>query len=145
VDQQSYFLRDIVRLVAEELGAEVEMVGITHPYADRLAAGYVSHENWLWDASKLTYVLGFTDAVPAAEAIRRTARWQVTHQHEIDHVQLQRVVPDPYAYDLEDRLIAAYKAWSREVTATIPEPPDVSVANSGRNFRYETPGPAPAG
>ena len=46
-------------------------------------------------------------------------------------------VPDPYAYDLEDRLIASYRQWCEEVSRTIPEPPDLRRGVGERNFRSE--------
>jgi len=137
VDQQAFFLKDIIRIIAQELGCEVEVVGINHPYVDRLASSYLRSENWIWDASKLTYVLGYHDLVAPAEAVRRTVRWQVEHREEIDTPQLRELVPDPYAYDIEDQLIASYRAWCAEASRTIAEPPDLRRDGGERNFRSE--------
>lgn len=140
VDQQAFFLKDIIGIVAAEVGCEVEVVGINHPYVAKLAASYTRSENWIWDASKLTYVLGYYDLVPPAEAIRRTVRWQIEHREEIDTEQLRKIVPDPYAYEIEDALIASYKKWVEDAAQAIPEPPDLRTSVGERNFRSEVTG-----
>ncbi|MBI4498412.1 MAG: NAD-dependent epimerase/dehydratase family protein [Chloroflexi bacterium] len=132
IDQKTFFLNDILRLVAEELHHEWEIVPISHPLAEDLAAGYAGASSLL-DAAKLTYVLGYWDLVPPEEGIRRTVRWLVEHRDEVDEEQLATLVPNPYAYDLEDKLIASYKVWQEEVTTTIPRP-EVRSALSA-NFR----------
>jgi hypothetical protein len=76
----------------------------------------------LLDSGKLTFLLGYRDFVPPHEALALTARWIVDHLDEVDEVQLSQLVPNPYAYEAEDKLIASYRAWSTEVDASIPRP-----------------------
>lgn len=123
VDSQVFFMRDIIRIIAEEFDRQVEVVGISHPLADDLARAYVRDVNWLWDAGKLIHVLGYSDKVPPAEAIRRTARWQSEHRELIDEELVDQLTGDPLAYDIEDKLVASFRSWSENATATIPAPP----------------------
>lgn len=139
VDQDCYFLRDIIRIIADELNAAVDVVGITHPMVQDLTDSYVRDVNWLWDAAKLTYLLGYTDLVEPAEAIRGTVRWQVENRGEIDEEQLAQIVPDPFAYELEDRLIASHRAWQDEAARSIPRP---EVKKALGDFRAVHPGQA---
>ncbi len=123
VDAQTFFIKDIIGIIAQEFGREVEVVGSNHPMAAELARAYVRRENWIWDAGKLIHVLGYSDLVPPAEAIRRTARWQVEHPEEIDEELVQQLTSDPLAFDIEDQLVASQKAWIAEATRTIPPVP----------------------
>jgi len=114
IDEKTYLLADIIRLVATELGHEWEIVPISHPLAERLAASY-ARPSRIVDAAKLKYVLGYSDPVKPDSAIRQTARWLFEHRAELDQAELNRFAPNPYDYELEERLIASYREWSREV------------------------------
>lgn len=133
VDQATYFLRDVVQIVAREVGHQWDVIELFHPLAERLASGYVRggmSGMALLDGSKLTRVLGYeNDSVPAEEGIARTARWLADHAGELDG-QLGDIVKNPYAYDLEDRFIASYREWSREVQAQIDLAQSAPLAGS---------------
>lgn len=116
VDQKTFFLADVIRIVAEELDCQWDIVPISHPLAEQLSAGY-ARPSRIVDTAKLTYVLGYSDSVAPDLAIRQTARWLVDHRAGLDLVELDRLVPNPYAYELEDRLIASSIAWSEEISA----------------------------
>ena len=122
VDTTTHMLRDVIRLVAEELEHTWEAVPIAHPLAGRLAAGYaVTNEQF--DTASLRS-LGHRDAVDPADAIRTTVSWLAEHRDEVDEEQLDALVPNPYAYEAEDRLIESYADWSDQVSEeiTVPEP-----------------------
>ncbi len=121
VDQRTYFLRDIVAIVADELGHEWEVVAASHPLAEEFATGYAGPSQML-DASKLSQVLGYSDPVPPEEGIRRTVRWLVEHRDDLDEEQLAVLTPNPYAYELEDRFVASCKAWRADVADAVPSP-----------------------
>jgi nucleoside-diphosphate-sugar epimerase len=114
VDQHTYVLSDIIRLVAEELGHTWEIVPVSHPLAERLSASY-ARPSRVVDVAKLKYVLGYADVVVPEIAIRQTVRWLFERRSELDHAELDQFAPNPYAYELEDRLISSYRAWSQEV------------------------------
>jgi dTDP-D-glucose 4,6-dehydratase len=122
VDQSTYCIADIVRIIAEELHHQLEVVPIAHPLAQDLARGFADGGTSLLDSSKLTYLLGYRDLVPPDEALGRTARWIVDHLDEIDEEQINQLVPNPYAYETEDKLVASYRTWSAEAEAAIPRP-----------------------
>jgi nucleoside-diphosphate-sugar epimerase len=130
VDTTGYPLRDVIRLVANELGHELEIVTIAHRLATTLATGYAPPTQQ-FDATKLRTLLGYADRVPPAEALRQTARWLVEHRDEIDEEQLATLVPNPYAYEVEDQLIASHQRWSEEVGSTLQEPDIHSALGPG--------------
>ena len=43
--------------------------------------------------------------------MRRSARWMVDNWSSLDHEQMQVLMADPLAYDIEDQLIASAKEW----------------------------------
>lgn len=139
IDRQTFVLNDIVRLVAEALNHDWEIVEINHAVADDLAAGYADGAAPLLDAAKLAYVLGYSDLVPPAEGFQRTARWLAEHRDELDESQLAELVPNPYAYDLEDRLITSYQAWRDEVAARLPSAPRQQPLLAGFRAMYRPP------
>tara|TARA_Y100000588_G_scaffold390276_1_gene495272 strand:+ start:413 stop:1504 length:1092 start_codon:yes stop_codon:yes gene_type:complete len=134
VDTQAICLSDVVRLVAEELDHEWEPVSITHPLADQLATGYATPSEQ-FDTASLR-ALGYQDAVEPAIAIRYTARWLVEHRDEFDEAQVNALIPNPYAYEAEDRLIDAHQSWSENVTEDIPAPEISSALGPGFRAGY---------
>lgn len=122
VDQRTYFLTDIIRLVADALEHPLEVVGISHPLANDLATGYADPPGLLLDAAKLTYVLGYWDLVAPEEGLRRTARWLAEYRNELDESELGGLVPNPYDYETEDRLMASHANWRNDVDQMLPRP-----------------------
>ena len=120
VDAKAHNLRDVVALVADELGHPLEAVAIAHPLAGRLAGGYAAPSEQ-YDTAGLR-ALGYRDAVDPADAIRSTVRWLAEHRDEVDEAQIDALVPNPYAYEAEDRLIESYAKWSEQVSEEIPAP-----------------------
>ncbi|MEE8473342.1 MAG: NAD-dependent epimerase/dehydratase family protein, partial [Dehalococcoidia bacterium] len=79
-DETILSLRDWIDTIAKALGHQWELVSLpfwlarpSRPYAGR------SHHRVL-DISKVVAHLGYTDAVPTREAIRRTVEWYVEHR-----------------------------------------------------------------
>ncbi|MDP6605525.1 MAG: NAD-dependent epimerase/dehydratase family protein [Dehalococcoidia bacterium] len=134
VDRETFMLRDVLRIVAEALDHEWEIVGITHPLATAFATSYATPSQQ-FDTSKLQRMLGYEDAIPPAEAIAHTARWLAEHRDELDEKQLGVLSPNPYAYEDEDRLIAQYRSWVDAASASITAP-TVSPA-LGPRFRSQ--------
>ncbi len=132
VDRETFMLRDVLRIVAEALDHEWEIVGITHPFAAAFATSYAAPSQQ-FDTLKLERVLEYEDAVPPAEAIAHTARWLAVHRNELDEEQLGMLSPNPYAYTDEDRLIEQYRRWVDATSASIIAP-EVSQA-LGPGFR----------
>ena len=85
------------------------------------------------DLDKLRTLLGYTDAVPAREAVKRTARWLADHPPQPGGME-EAVLEDPFDYAAEDALIASWKA----AVATVQQP-DYAV-EPGLGLHYAGPG-----
>jgi hypothetical protein len=62
--------------------------------------------------------------VSAPEAVRRTVQWHLDNREMLESMVEEekegKPRRDPYAYDLEDRLVALHKEYARSVSAAIP-------------------------
>jgi hypothetical protein len=87
------------------------------------------------DLDKIKRELGYRDVVPAREAVARTARWLAAHP-PAPGGQEETVLQDPFDYDAEDRLVAAWKA-ALEALPEIPwtRPPGYTLSYSGPGGR----------
>lgn len=123
-DERQYRASDRIRIVADELKHDWEMVWIDHPLAEWCAEGYTGG-NWPQevDMFKAKTLLGYRDIESPEEGIRKTARWLRDNRYLLDEPQMAVGLGNPYAYDVEDRLIAMYKRWSEEVSREMPTPP----------------------
>jgi nucleoside-diphosphate-sugar epimerase len=117
-DDDVVTLRQRIELVAAHLGAEVELVDM--PYA--LATP--CHPLWrhgpehrLRPTARARAELGYTDAVPAADALRATVDWLLAHPPVPEGPEEQRL-GDPFDYAHEDALMdrwaAVRAAWTAE-------------------------------
>ena len=79
-------------------------------------------------------LLGYTDVVPPDEGMRRSARWMVDNWSSLDHEQMQVLMADPLAYDIEDQLIASAKEWAGTVESSIPQP-EIPQLDSSSDWR----------
>jgi hypothetical protein len=61
------------------------------------------------DISRIRGELGYRDAVPAREALARTARWLAEHPPAPGGIE-EMVLEDPFDYAAEDRLRAAWES-----------------------------------
>ncbi|MBI4496982.1 MAG: NAD-dependent epimerase/dehydratase family protein [Chloroflexi bacterium] len=122
VDATTYTLRDTIAIITEALGHRWDVVEVSHPLAYDLATGYVSQRGQQLATEKLRTLLGYHDVVEPAQALAEAARWLVEHRGLLDEEQMDDIVGNPYAYDLEDQLIAAFRRWQDEITRTLPAP-----------------------
>jgi len=77
----------------------------------------------LMDLGKLQRELGYRDAVPTQEALRRTVDWLLAHRPEPGGFT-ERLLGDPFDYAAEDRLIAeARGALERMRAVRFASPP----------------------
>jgi nucleoside-diphosphate-sugar epimerase len=137
VDAKAYSLLDVIRLVAEELGHPLQPVPIAHPLAGRFAVSYAAPSDQ-FDTAGLR-ALGYRDLVDPADGIRATVRWLADHRDELDEDQLDALVPNPYAYDLEDRLIESYGTWSEQISSEVPAPEQGRALGPGFRAGYSPP------
>ena len=121
VDDVTYSIRDFIAMAGRALGHEWEIVEISHRLAYELARGYCSGESRLLDNSNLKTVLQYKDVVPVEEGVRRTVRWLADNRHLVDQ-QIEELVGNPYAYDIEDRLVESFRLWQKQASDSIPRP-----------------------
>ena len=107
-DEQTLTLRQRVEAIAGILGHTLEVVGVPAEVA-LPAWPLLTHEasdHRLMDLAKLQRELGYRDAVPTREALRRTVEWLVANRPEPGGFT-EQLLGDPFDYAAEDRLIAA--------------------------------------
>jgi nucleoside-diphosphate-sugar epimerase len=138
-DEQTLTLRQRVEAVAGILGHSFEVVGV--PAAVALPAWpMLTHEasdHRLMDLAKLRCELGYRDAVPVAEALRRTVQWLVANRPDPGGFT-EQLLGDPFDYRAEDQLIdAAREALARMRAIRYAHPPTggasyIAVQNRAR-------------
>ena len=121
VDDVTYCVKDFVAMAGRALGHEWEIVEISHPLAYELAKGYCFGDSRMLDNTNLKTILGHADVVSVPEGVKRTALWLAENRHLIDQ-QIEDLVGNPYAYDLEDRLIESFTLWQKQASDSIPRP-----------------------
>jgi len=116
-DLETLTIAQVVSIVADELDHEWEVVNMPFELAPctwpMVGQHRTSHK--LASIAKLEQLLGYTDLVPAREAIARTARWLAENSPEPGGIE-EKVLEDPFDYKTEDALIAAW----RSAIATLP-------------------------
>lgn len=139
-DEEVLSLRQVVEIVSDALGASLEIVSLpwelAAPARPLVAQPLTTHR--VLDLTKIRQQLGYRDAVPAREALARTARWLVEHPPEPGG-QEETVLQDPFDYAAEDQLI---RAWRKALAGIQPvvfsQPPGFGLAYSGPGGRQRT-------
>lgn len=115
-DETVLTLRQVVEVIAQALGHTWEIVGLPLDLAPHTRALLMT--SWTFhrmtDVSALRHELGYRDVVPATEAIARTARWLAENRPQPAGLE-ERGLQDPFDYEWEDRLIAAWKTATEAV------------------------------
>jgi hypothetical protein len=107
-DEQTLTLRQRALTIARILGRPLEVIGVPAEVA-LPAWPLLTHEasdHRLMDLAKLRRELGYRDAVPTEEALRRTVTWLVANRPEPGGF-VEQLLGDPFDYSAEDQLIAA--------------------------------------
>jgi nucleoside-diphosphate-sugar epimerase len=103
--------RQTIELIGEGLGVELEIVNLPARLATP-ARPFLSAETTLHKMTGVDAIrrdLGYRDVVPSPEAIRRTARY-LAHNPVRRGSTTEMRLQDPFDYEAEDRLIAAWEA-----------------------------------
>ena len=126
-DDDQFSLRQWAELICDVLGADIEFVGIPAVIAPSALIEIMppgGRPHILLDASKVKRDLGYVEVISAYEATRVAVEWLAEHPIQPDD---HPTYAARFDYDLDDRLIAAYRAavlWiSRQA---LDEPPDVA-------------------
>ena len=98
-DEEVLTLRQVAEIVAESLGAPLEIVSLpwelATPARPLVQLPLTTHR--VFDISKLRRELGYRDAVPAREAFALTARWLDAHPPEPGGAE-ESILQDPFDY-----------------------------------------------
>jgi len=132
-DEECLTIRQVAELVTLELGHDWELLSMPAELAMPARPLMMNHRTThrVMDTSKLRRHLGYTDAIPARDAVRRTARWLVENRPALGGYE-ETALQDRFDYAAEDRLAA----WWRAAIATPPdlgydEPPGYGKAYAG--------------
>jgi nucleoside-diphosphate-sugar epimerase len=119
-DETQLTLSQIVEIISKTMDYELEIVNMplsiarpSIPYAciarclDPAGAQATSHHR-IMDLYKLKNQLGYKDLCPVEEAFAKTVQWYLEHQPERGG-EIEGWLQDPFNYEAEDRLVAAYK------------------------------------
>ena len=137
-DQRLLTLRQIVEVIADALGAKLEIISM--PWAFATPARPLMAQPWMThrvlDLTKLRTQLGYRDIVEPEQGLAITARWLRDHPLERDGSD-EKILQDPFDYRAEDELIGAWKRLCGQM-------PQVSFARQpGFTATYSGPGGKP--
>lgn len=139
-DEEVLSIRQVIDVVAAALGHPLEVVSLPFelaiPARPLLTQPLPTHR--VLDLTAIRTELDYRDAVPAREALARTARWLADHPPEPGGIE-EQVLTDPFDYAAEDTLIASWE--TARASVTIPEfttVPGYGLAYSGPGGRPRT-------
>ncbi len=117
-DEEKLTIRQVVELITDELRHDWELLSMPADLAVPARPLMMNYRTThrMMDTSKLQYRLGYRDAVPAREAVRRAARWLVSNPPERGGYE-ETALQDPFDYAAEDRLAM----WWKTVLAASPD------------------------
>lgn len=112
-DDELVTVRQWAQLVAGAAGADLEIRSLPSDLAGpgwaMSAFGGQESASCILDTSRLRNDLGYRDVVPLRDGLRETVEWMLANES-----QLRRVgTTDPFDYDSEDALMAAYQDMAR--------------------------------
>lgn len=141
-DEELLTLRQVVEIIADELDHSWEIVSmpwsLALPARPMVMQSLPTHR--VLDLSKLKSRLGYEDLVPPRDAIRRTARWLVANPPARGG-QEEVALTDPFDYEAEDRLVAAWKrAMASMPKIEFATEPGYTLSYSGPGGRARTKG-----
>lgn len=119
-DESQLTLRQVIEVIAATMNHELELVSMPDDLA-RPARPYTmldSSHHRVVDLTKIKTQLGYRDLYPVEEALQRTVAWYLEHRPKPGG-EIEKRLQDPFNYEDEDRLIAAYRE-SMERLAAIP-------------------------
>lgn len=140
-DDEVLTIRQVVQLIAESLGASLEIVSMPWDLAipARPLMTQPSPVHRVLDTARLRNDLGYADLVPARTAVGLTARWLAEHRPEPGGME-ETTLADPFDYASEDALIDAWTEARVSVEALLagnvfPTTPGYGLAYSGPGGR----------
>ena len=118
-------IAQVIQIIAAELGGDaMEIVAMPAELAPHtralLATARTTHR--VTGIEAIRHDLGYRDLVTPTEALARTARWLVANPLEAGGSQ-ERGLQDPFDYEWEDRLVAAWNAAKAAVEVVTADAP----------------------
>jgi nucleoside-diphosphate-sugar epimerase len=113
-DDEQVSQRQLIEIGAKALGVELDVVSIPDIESAQGALIQYQPHHYLADTSLIKADLGYSDLVPAVEAITRTVQWYRDNPLEYggEYEQRRR---DVFDYEAEDRLIELARAYEKAV------------------------------
>ena len=124
-DEVQYTVRQWVELIAETMGADIELQSLPYDLAgagDSLLTDSMGFHR-VMDLQKLRVDLDYHDAVPVADAVRATVEWLAAHPAPPGGA-LEEHIGDAFDYEAEDRLVGAYRAAMDGLVPLAPVRPE---------------------
>ena len=141
-DSSALSIAQIAEVVADELGHSWELVSLPYDLAApaRPLVGSWSTTHRVLDIGPTVRDLGYRDVLAPVEAWRAAARWLAENPLERGGTLEQRL-GDPFDYEAEDRLVAAWKDARRGFEATLKSIDWASEPNYGSAYVGNRPNP----
>jgi len=111
-DEQQYTQRQYVDFIAKHMGHDWEVVEVPPVLAARVYKGGSATPREMiveFDIGKIKAQLGYRDMVAPAEALAASVNWLAQNRPAAGS-EIERQLGDPFAYDAEDALVAAYRS-----------------------------------
>lgn len=115
-DERVLTARRVAEVILDELGAEIDFVGVPAPLC-RGAYPLAEKSNLVLDLSKARALLGYRDVLDVEAATRLTARWLTTD--EARGVEFSPAFGGSLPYEAEDAIIAAWRSAEAAFTAAL--------------------------
>lgn len=141
-DSSALSVAQIAEVIADELGHSWELVSLPYDFAApaRPMVGSWSTTHRVLDTGPTARDLGYRDVLAPIDAWRVAARWLAENPLERGGALEQRL-GDPFDYDAEDRLVAAWRDVRREFEATMENLAWTSEPNYGSAYVGNRPNP----
>ncbi|WP_423917371.1 NAD-dependent epimerase/dehydratase family protein [Candidatus Poriferisodalis sp.] len=141
-DSSALTIAQIAEIVADELGHSWELVSLPYDLAvpARPLVGSWSTTHRVLDIGPTVRDLGYQDVLAPTEAWRAAARWLADHPLERGGALEQRL-GDPFDYEAEDRLVAAWKDVRQDLGAAVAGIEWIREPNYGSAYVGNRPNP----
>ncbi|HEY3736962.1 MAG TPA: NAD-dependent epimerase/dehydratase family protein [Jatrophihabitans sp.] len=117
-DDEKLTIRQVAEIITDELDYDWELINMPAELAVPARPLMMNHlsTHRMVDTSKLRTLLGYTDVVPARQAIRLATQWLMANPPELGGYE-EFALQDPFDYRAEDVLVQ----WWKSATAAPPE------------------------
>jgi nucleoside-diphosphate-sugar epimerase len=116
-DERVLSARHVAELIIDELGAEMELIGVPAQFC-RGVYPLAEKSNMILDMSRARNLLGYRDVMDVATATRLTARWLADHPlPEVDLREGPAGGAGIFDYAREDAIVATWRRLAAEMVS----------------------------